>query len=81
MDESLVRLRDDGRLLCPHCDAPYRPRLTHGHCPVCANVAPGGITSTSAPADERDLAPALMAVATLANLLLLAVLAIVVLNR
>ena len=64
---------------CPTCRAPYRPNLTGWACPVCDTAAPGAETRRSrrlADADDRLLAIVLLA--TIANVVLLAVLAVFV---
>lgn len=64
---------------CPTCAAPYRPALTGWACPVCDTVAPGAESRRSrrlADADDRLLA--IVLVATIANVLLLAGLAVFV---
>ncbi|MCU1693236.1 MAG: hypothetical protein JWM64_2327 [Frankiales bacterium] len=70
------------RVACPTCRAPYAPRLTDGRCPVCDAPAPAGsveVRRTLLPdADDRLLA--IVAVATIANVLLLGLLAVVVLS-
>ncbi len=71
------------RVVCPRCRAPYAPRLTAGTCPVCDAPPPDG-----APGLRRTLLPdpddrllAIVAVATILNVLLLSVLALLVLQN
>ncbi|MCW2608184.1 MAG: hypothetical protein JWO60_2877 [Frankiales bacterium] len=68
------------RVACPRCRAPYAPRLTDGTCPVCDAPPPDGTTGlrrTYLPdADDRLLA--IVVVATIANVLLLGLLAALV---
>ena len=56
---------------CPRCDVAYDPRLVGGSCPVCSTPAPG-LGAKQAPPDRAIY---LVGAATIANLLLLAVLA------
>ena len=64
---------------CPTCRAPYRPSLTGWACPVCDTAAPGAdrrVLRRFDDADDRLLA--IVLVATIANVLLLAVLSVFV---
>ena len=70
-----------GRTTCARCGAPYLSRLVGWRCPLCATpdpdreaVAPRGWDD----ADDRLLA--IVAAATIANVLLLSVLAVYVLR-
>ncbi len=66
-------------LVCLTCRAPYRPALTGWACPVCDTPAPGAERRRSrrlADADDRLLGIVLLA--TIANVVLLAVLAVFV---
>ena len=66
-------------LTCTTCRAPYRPQLTGWACPVCDTTAPGAETRRSrrlADADDRLLGIVLLA--TIANVVLLGVLAALV---
>jgi hypothetical protein len=73
-----VRLLSRGTAVpvdCPRCGVTYRPALTGGTCPVC-DTAPGG--EHGAPAAQRDLLMPIVVVATVVNVVLLAVLAVAV---
>jgi hypothetical protein len=37
------RERDDGYVLCPNDGFWFRPAYTEGKCPLCGEVAPGGV--------------------------------------
>ena len=66
-------------LTCSTCRAPYRPSLTGWACPVCDTPAPGAESRRSrrlADADDRLLGIVLLA--TIANVVLLGVLAVFV---
>ncbi len=68
-------------LACSTCRAPYRPSLTGWACPVCDTPAPGAERRRGrrlADADDRLLGIVLLA--TLANVVLLAVLTLFVLR-
>ena len=68
---------------CPTCAAPYRPRLTAGTCPVCDTPAPDGAGASRLPrwfSDPDDRMIAIVLVATVLNVALLALLAVLVLN-
>jgi hypothetical protein len=80
LDERLVLVRDDGRLICPRCQAAYLPPLTRGACPVCRTEAPGGVARPRRWVRDDDRLVLLVGVATIANLVVLAVLAIAVLR-
>ena len=56
----------DERLVCTRCTAAFRPRLTHGDCPVCGAVGDPGWHR----AGDDDDRPITLAVAAMAlNLL------------
>ena len=63
---------------CLRCSASFHPELVGGACPVCGTPAGGGTTRRRVvPADDRLLV--LVGLATIANLLVLAVTAIALL--
>lgn len=66
------------RITCERCEAPYDPSLTRGRCPVCDQAAPGGPVALRVWDDPDDRLLAIVAAATIANGLLLAVLTLVV---
>ncbi len=67
------------QVVCARCAAPYRPRLTDGACPVCDTPAPGVAPRRLRRVDDADdRLLAIVVLATIANVLLLAVLAAVV---
>jgi hypothetical protein len=68
------------RVLCGRCGAPYAPSLTRHRCPLCDTAAPGGLPAPRAWDDPDDRLLAIVAAATIANVLLLAVLTLVVLR-
>ena len=80
-DERLVLVRDDGRLICPRCRAAYLPPLTRGACPVCRTEAPGGAPRPLWSVRDDDRLLLLVGIATIANLLVLGILAAVVLHH
>ena len=74
---------DTDQVRCATCAAPYRPRLTAGTCPVCDAPAPDGMGSGRLPrwfSDPDDRMIAIVLVATVLNVALLALLAVLVLN-
>jgi hypothetical protein len=72
MTDALV----DGRIRCERCMAPYRPRLTNGTCPVCDTPPPAGTVRPRRLAiSPDDRLMAIVAVATVLNVLLLGLLA------
>jgi hypothetical protein len=76
---TVVRRSAGPSVTCTTCRAPYRPSLTGWSCPVCDTAAPGAEKRRSrrlADADDRLLA--IVLVATIANVLLLAVLSLLV---
>ena len=68
------------RVMCERCTAPYDPSLTRHRCPVCDTPSPGPLPAPRAWDDPDDRLLAIVTAATLANVLLLAVLALVVLS-
>lgn len=69
------------QVACARCAAPYRPRLTEGACPVCDTPAPGVAPRRLRRLDDADdRLLAIVVLATIANVLLLAVLAVAVIN-
>lgn len=66
-------------LVCLTCRAPFRPHLTGWACPVCDTPAPGAETRRSRRlADPDDRLLGIVLLATIANVVLLAVLAVFV---
>jgi hypothetical protein len=57
---------------CSRCQVGYDPRLVGGSCPVCSTPAPGFAHRRAVPTDR---ALYLVGAATIANVLLLAILA------
>jgi hypothetical protein len=68
------------RLTCTRCGAPYRPDLTRHRCPVCDTPAPGELPAPRVWDDPDDRLLAIVALATIANVLLLALISLVVLR-
>lgn len=68
------------RTVCVRCTAAYQPGLTRYACPVCSTPAPGEHPRPRGWADPDDRLMAIVATATIANVLLLAVLTLVVLS-
>jgi hypothetical protein len=68
------------RVVCARCTAPFDPSLTRYRCPVCDTPAPGERPAPRAWDDPDDRLLAIVTAATLANVLLLAILALVVLS-
>ncbi|HUR51036.1 MAG TPA: hypothetical protein VMZ11_02820 [Mycobacteriales bacterium] len=68
------------RVVCARCSAPFDPSLTLHRCPVCDTAAPGPALAPRVWDDPDDRLLAIVTAATLANVLLLAVLALVVLS-
>jgi hypothetical protein len=68
------------RITCSRCQAPYDPSLTLRRCPVCDLAAPGDPVALRVWDDPDDRLLAIVAMATIANVLLLAVLTLVVLR-
>ena len=80
-DDRLVLVRDDSRLICPRCRAAYLPPLTRGACPVCRTEAPGGVGQPRWTLRDDDRLLLLVGIATIANLVVLGILAIAVLHH
>jgi len=75
---------DTDQVRCATCAAPYRPRLTAGTCPVCDTPAPDGAGTSRLPrwfSDPDDRMIAMVVVATVLNVVLLTVLALLVHNN
>ena len=75
----MTRVRE--RVSCPTCRAPYAPELVRWRCPVCDTPSPGSESRRPRvweDADDRLLA--IVAAATAANVLLLALLALAVVH-
>jgi hypothetical protein len=68
------------RVVCARCSAPYDPALTRYRCPVCDSPSPSRGPAPRAWDNPDDRLLAIVAAATIANVLLLAVLAVVVLS-
>ena len=68
------------RTVCTRCTAPYLASLTGHRCPVCDTPVPGEAPRPRVWDDPDDRLMAIVAAATLANVLLLAVLTLIVLN-
>lgn len=68
------------RTTCPRCTAPYLAALTRHRCPVCDTPEPGHVVQLRAWDDPDDRLLAIVALATIANVLLLAVLALLLLS-
>ncbi len=68
------------RTVCVRCTAPYLASLTRYRCPVCDTATPGHLSRVRGWADPDDRLLAIVAFATIANVLLLAVLSLVVLS-
>lgn len=66
-------------VVCPTCSAPYRPSLTAWACPVCDTGPPGGHSRRLRRFDDQDdRLLAMVLLATIANVVLLALLAVFV---
>jgi hypothetical protein len=74
-----VLVRDDGRLVCPRCAAAYLPPLTRWSCPVCRTASPGAPTAHARSLRPADRTLLIVGLATVVNLVVLAVLAALVL--
>jgi hypothetical protein len=71
----------EGQVRCETCNAPYRPRLTGGSCPVCDAPAPeGSVRPRRFVLSPDDRLMAIVVVATVLNVLLLGLLAALVAN-
>jgi hypothetical protein len=68
------------RTVCARCSAPYLAALTRYRCPVCDAATPGHVPRLRGWDDADDRLLAIVALATIANVLLLAVLSLVVLS-
>ena len=68
------------RISCPKCPAPYAPRLTKNRCPVCSTPASDEVVSLRSWDDPDDRLMAIVIAATMANVLLLAILTLVVIS-
>ena len=68
------------RIACPHCAAHYQPQLVKWACPVCRTPAPGVRPARRAPLRDDDRLILIVALATLANLVVLGILAVAVLS-
>jgi hypothetical protein len=68
------------RTVCTRCTAPYLASLTAYRCPVCDTPTPGHVRRPRAWDDPDDRLLAIVALATIANVLLLALLSLVVLS-
>jgi hypothetical protein len=65
-----------GQVRCERCRAPYRPKLTAGTCPVCDAPAPAGsYTAWHVGISPDDRLMAIVAIATILNIVLLGLLA------
>lgn len=65
-----------GQVRCETCNAPYRPRLTAGTCPVCDTAAPeGSVRRSRFAVSPDDRLMGIVAIATVLNVLLLGLLA------
>lgn len=76
-----VLTRSRPQVGCPRCGVAYRPSLTAGTCPVCGTRPPGAQAHRPRAwegSDDRLLA--IVVVATIANVLLLSLLAVLVLR-
>lgn len=73
-------MKTQDRVVCTRCTAPYLAALTHHRCPVCDTPRPGHTRTLRAWDDPDDRLLAIVALATIANVLLLAVLTLVVLS-
>lgn len=75
MTETLV----EGQVRCETCNAPYRPRLTGETCPVCDAPAPeGSVRRRRITLSPDDRLMAIVVIATVLNVLLLILLAVLV---
>ena len=68
------------RTVCVRCTAPYLASLTRYRCPVCDTPAPGPSPRLRGWEDPDDRLLAIVVLATIANVILLAVLSLVVLS-
>ena len=75
-----VRERTTERVVCVRCTAPYLASLTRYRCPVCDTPTPGHSPRLRGWEDPDDRLLAIVVLATIANVILLAVLSLVVLS-
>lgn len=73
-------MRTLDRITCPKCTAPYAPSLTRHRCPVCSTPASDDVPDLRAWDDPDDRLMFIVIAATLANVLLLAILTLAVLS-
>ncbi len=64
-----------GRMPCSHCGSRYAPALVKHRCPVCRTPAPGATRPRTAALDSDDRMLLIVALATVTNVVVLAVLA------
>jgi hypothetical protein len=76
----ILRAKTTERTICTSCTAPYLASLTRYRCPVCDTPTPGQTHRVRGWDDPDDRLLAIVALATIANVLLLAVLTLVVLS-
>lgn len=76
----LRRTQDRTPVTCLTCAAPYRPSLTGWSCPVCDTPAPGAEERRGRGLTDDDRLLAIVAFATIANVVLLGLLAVFVLG-
>ncbi len=75
----LTKTRRRSEVVCPTCSAPYRPSLTAWACPVCDTAAPGAESRRLRRFDDPDdRLLAIVLFATIANVVLLALLSVFV---
>ena len=75
-----MRTADRAPVTCERCTAPYRPALTGWACPVCDTPAPGAEERVGRGLSDDDRLLAIVALATIANVVLLGLLAVFVLG-
>lgn len=75
-----MRTADRTPVTCELCAAPYRPSLTGWTCPVCDTPAPGAEARAGRGLSDDDRLLAIVALATIANVVLLGLLAVFVLG-
>ena len=64
-----------GRVPCAHCGSRYAPALVKHRCPVCRTPAQGVVQLRHAALDSDDRMLLIVALATVTNIVVLAVLA------
>ncbi len=69
----------EGRVVCPRCSAEYLPRLVQWACPVCRTPSPGQ-HARRPPLREDDRLLLIVALATIANIIVLGLLAVAILK-